>query len=222
MIDEYKAGQFGTIDEHQQQYFDQRSIERTLITCILSSTWTYEKATNAADVFLREFRGNGIGLNEDAIELLLRSNRVRHRFPKSKARQLKASLSAIDKIQESPVDFFTGFDSERLARDFVSTNFPGLGYKQSSMFLRDIGVARELAVIDIHIVWFLENVESLKVPNLSKRNYLLLEDYLKAFSDKVGIGMNALDRLIWASVREFRKMKRAKGCGMQYVLPLAG
>ncbi|PBC05382.1 hypothetical protein CK220_05360 [Mesorhizobium sp. WSM3860] len=125
-------------------------------------------------------------------------------------------------MQESVVDFFAKFESARLAREFVSTNFPGLGYKQSSMFLRDIGVAHDLAVIDIHIVWFLENVESVKVASLSKKNYLLLEDYLKSFSDKIGVGMNALDQLIWASVREFRKMKRIKGCGMQYVLPLGG
>lgn len=125
-------------------------------------------------------------------------------------------------MQESAVGFFDKFASERLARDFVSTNFSGLGYKQSSMFLRDIGVARELAVIDIHIIWFLENVESMTVSNLSKKNYLLLEDYLRAFSEKIGISINALDRLIWMSVREFRKMKRNSGCGMQYALPLGG
>ncbi|ESY51391.1 hypothetical protein X745_23285 [Mesorhizobium sp. LNJC374B00] len=225
MIEDYKTGNFGTIDEHAELLVDQRYVERTLITCILSSTWTYEKAIDAADIFLAEFREGDRSSSlpdEETIESLLRSRRIRHRFPKSKARQLKASLSTIDRMQESAVGFFDKFASERLARDFVSTNFSGLGYKQSSMFLRDIGVARELAVIDIHIIWFLENVESMTVSNLSKKNYLLLEDYLRAFSEKIGISINALDRLIWMSVREFRKMKRNSGCGMQYALPLGG
>jgi N-glycosylase/DNA lyase len=223
LILDYKQGKFGTIDEHFYIQTDQKKIEKNLITCILSSNWTYEKALNAADVFVERFGGTTDCMhfpNESTIEMYLRSPAVKHRFPKSKANQILSSLRSMFVLGAPFVDFANQFSSEREARDFVATNFAGMGYKQSSMFLRDIGFAQNLAVIDMHIIWYLVNAENIEVGTLSKKKYLFLEDYLHSVSQRIGISMIALDRLIWVTVREFKKLKRINKCEMQFALPL--
>jgi thermostable 8-oxoguanine DNA glycosylase len=223
LIFEYKEGKFGTLDEQFIAEPDQKQIEKNLITCILSSNWAYERAVNAADNFINIFGSTfefSESPDEQKIELLLRSPAVRHRFPKSKAIQIRSSLESMLGIGTSFSKYMNQFSTEHDAREYVSSTFAGMGYKQSSMFLRDIGIAQNLAVIDLHIIWYLTNAENIEVGTLSKKRYLFLEDYLRSMSQKIGISMIALDRLIWVTVREFRKLKRKNGCEIQFALPL--
>jgi len=78
-------------------------------------------------------------------------------------------------------------------------NVKGLGYKEASHFLRNIGLGEDLAILDRHI---LKNLALLgviaEVPESpSKRLYLEIEKQMTAFSCKVGIPMGQLDLLLW-------------------------
>lgn len=80
-----------------------------------------------------------------------------------------------------------------------SRHFKGLGWKESSHFLRNIGFCG-LAILDRHI---LKNLKALgaidNVPaSLTKKRYLEIEEKLKAFCGKAGIPMDEFDMLIWA------------------------
>ncbi len=92
-----------------------------------------------------------------------------------------------------------GFSSPFAAREWLVQNVKGLGYKEASHFLRNIGLGEDLAILDRHI---LKNLKLLgvidEVPSsLSKRTYLEIEKKMTAFSKRVGIPMGDLDLLLW-------------------------
>jgi N-glycosylase/DNA lyase len=85
-------------------------------------------------------------------------------------------------------------------REWFVTNVKGLGYKESSHFLRNIGVGLDLAILDRHILKNLWEYGVIReVPqSLTKRQYLETEKKMRKFSSKVGIEMGALDLLFWS------------------------
>lgn len=92
-----------------------------------------------------------------------------------------------------------GFSSPFAAREWLVKNVKGLGYKEASHFLRNIGLGDELAILDRHI---LKNLVLLGVieerpVSLSKKTYLDIEKKMTAFSKKIGIPMGHLDLLLW-------------------------
>ncbi|MCK9554744.1 N-glycosylase/DNA lyase [bacterium] len=85
-------------------------------------------------------------------------------------------------------------------RDLLVKNIKGMGYKEASHFLRNIGCGGELAILDVHI---LKNMKRLKIirsipKSITRKQYLLMEKKLKAFSKKTGIPMPDLDLLLWS------------------------
>jgi N-glycosylase/DNA lyase len=92
-----------------------------------------------------------------------------------------------------------GFSNPTAAREWLVENVKGLGYKEASHFLRNIGLGQELAILDRHI---LKNLVLLGVINevptsLSRRIYLEIEKKMTAFSQEANIPMSHLDLLLW-------------------------
>jgi N-glycosylase/DNA lyase len=91
------------------------------------------------------------------------------------------------------------FDSPFAAREWLVDNVLGLGYKEASHFLRNIGLGSDLAILDRHI---LKNLTLLgvidEVPSsLSRKTYLDIERRMTEFSEKIEIPMGQLDLLLW-------------------------
>jgi N-glycosylase/DNA lyase len=91
------------------------------------------------------------------------------------------------------------FSSPFAAREWLVENVLGLGYKEASHFLRNIGMGEDLAILDRHI---LKNLALLgvidEVPSSpTKRIYLEIEKKMTAFSMRAGIPMGELDLLLW-------------------------
>jgi N-glycosylase/DNA lyase len=85
------------------------------------------------------------------------------------------------------------------ARVWLVENVKGLGYKEASHFLRNIGLGEDLAILDRHI---LKNLALLgvidEVPSSpTKRLYLEIERKMAAFSKEAKIPMGQLDLLLW-------------------------
>jgi N-glycosylase/DNA lyase len=92
-----------------------------------------------------------------------------------------------------------GFCSPFAAREWLVQNVKGLGYKEASHFLRNIGLGQELSILDRHI---LKNLVLLGViegvpSSLSKKTYLDIEKKMRAFSEQIGIPMGHLDLVLW-------------------------
>ena len=96
-------------------------------------------------------------------------------------------------------DVISGFSNPDKAREWLVENIKGLGYKEASHYLRNIGLGKNLAILDRHI---LKNLKLMGVideipTTLTKKNYLEIERKMRAFSEKIGIPMGHLDLLLW-------------------------
>jgi N-glycosylase/DNA lyase len=114
-----------------------------------------------------------------------------HRFHNTKAKYIVTARKFIDiKGMVSKMPDFQ-------AREFIVKNIKGLGYKEASHFLRNVGY-KNVAIIDRHILRFLHQEKFItQIPKtISKKNYLEFENILSKF----GIPQNKLDLMIWAKM----------------------
>lgn len=86
-------------------------------------------------------------------------------------------------------------------RDFFARNrdIKGIGYKEASHFLRNIGFSG-YAILDKHILSTLYEfgiIESPKPP-ATRQRYIAIENNLKQFSDDIDIPMDELDLVLWS------------------------
>jgi len=84
-------------------------------------------------------------------------------------------------------------------REWLVANIKGMGYKEASHFLRNIGLGQNLAILDRHI---LKNLVSLgvieEVPSsMSGKRYLEIEDRMRRFAQRESISMDHLDLVLW-------------------------
>ena len=91
-----------------------------------------------------------------------------------------------------------GSDAEELREWFVM-NVKGLGYKEASHFLRNIG-HRNLAILDRHILRNLVRTGVLRsLPKtLTRKRYLDIEKKFRGFAERLNIPMDELDLLFWS------------------------
>lgn len=85
-------------------------------------------------------------------------------------------------------------------REWLVRNVKGLGYKEASHFLRNIGFYNDIAIIDRHI---LKNLKKFGVidnapKTLTKKRYIEIEEKMKVFAEKIGIPFPELDLLFWS------------------------
>jgi N-glycosylase/DNA lyase len=96
---------------------------------------------------------------------------------------------------------FCAFSDPLERRDWLAqeSRIKGLGYKEASHFLRNIGFKGH-AILDKHVLRCLADlglVETAKPPT-SRANYLKLEEMLAAFARDVGIDFDELDLVLWS------------------------
>ncbi|HEY6011594.1 MAG TPA: N-glycosylase/DNA lyase [Nitrospirota bacterium] len=93
------------------------------------------------------------------------------------------------------------FECPVARRDFFAKNkgIKGLGYKEASHFLRNIGFPG-YAILDKHILNSLREmgVISPRMRSTTRAGYLAIEQKLKQFAEELGIDMDHLDLLLWS------------------------
>ena len=109
---------------------------------------------------------------------------VRERYLNGNLKELKNFLTTIKPFE---------------LREWLFTNIKGYGIKEASHFLRNIGLGKELAILDRHILKNLVIFGIIKeIPKtLSKNVYYDIENKMKNFSKKISIPMDHLDLLLW-------------------------
>ena len=172
---------------------DDETLFAELVFCLLTpqskakSCWAAVKRLEDKELLLK---GNE---NEIAREL----NIVR--FRNNKARYIVEARQNLLGNGASLKATLKHFSSSYQAREFLVENVKGLGYKEASHFLRNIGLGNNLAILDRHI---LKNIVHLGVidelpHSLSPKKYLEIERKMAKFAEKVGIPTAHLDILLW-------------------------
>lgn len=117
------------------------------------------------------------------------------RFHKNKTRYLLEMKNKYPKIE---YQLFFGYSADDI-REWLVKNVKGIGYKEASHFLRNIGY-KNMAILDRHILKNLVRVRVLKeLPkSLPKKMYLEIEKKFLNYSKKINISMDELDLLFWS------------------------
>jgi N-glycosylase/DNA lyase len=161
-----------------------------LAYCLLTPQSKAEHAEKAVAVL----RAKDFERKEFNTELLLHQKDFYIRFHKTKAKHLAEMKRQFPTILEQ----CTNGNSSVELRAWLVKNVKGLGWKEASHFLRNIG-HRNLAILDRHILKNLVRTGVLKEApkTLSAKLYLEIEQKFLRFSDEVGISMDELDLTFW-------------------------
>ncbi|VVB70344.1 N-glycosylase/DNA lyase [uncultured archaeon] len=90
------------------------------------------------------------------------------------------------------------FENEFQAREWIVENIKGLGYKEASHFIRNIGY-QNLAILDRHVLNLMKEFKLIKEKpkTLTKNKYLELEEKLKLLAKEVKMTQSELDFYLW-------------------------
>ncbi len=85
-------------------------------------------------------------------------------------------------------------------RNWLIENVKGMSFKESSHFMRNIGLYENIAILDRHILknLYKHNVIDETPKSLNKKKYLEIEEKMRKFSNEVSIPMEELDLLFWS------------------------
>ena len=84
-------------------------------------------------------------------------------------------------------------------REWLVRDIKGLGYKEASHFLRNIGLGDRIAILDRHILRNLVHLDVIQdIPaSMSRSGYMQIEQKMAEFAREIHIPLAHLDLLLW-------------------------
>lgn len=166
-----------------------------LAFCIFTANTSAEMGAKAVDAVRNVLIGGHIG------DLQKRLKGV-YRFPNSRAGYIVHTRNYLKNTLNFELKRkIKSFKNKDELRDFFALNkdIKGLGMKEASHFLRNIGF-RGYAILDKHIINSLHEFGVLKNNKRPKnrREYIEIEEEFKDFSKNINIDMDELDLLLWS------------------------
>ncbi|MEX0932503.1 MAG: N-glycosylase/DNA lyase [Candidatus Pacearchaeota archaeon] len=128
-------------------------------------------------------------------DLAKKLSELGHRFPNARAGFIFEARKHKDNIKET----LSSFENESQMRDWINENIKGIGFKEASHFLRNIGY-KNVAIIDFHIVDLLAReglIEKPKNKSLTLKRYIEIENILKELAEKTKTSLGELDLYLW-------------------------
>lgn len=122
------------------------------------------------------------------------------RFYKQKSGRLLAAREIFSSAKGIRIKEKVFCGDPLVVRDWLVKHVAGLGYKEASHFLRNIGLGKGLAILDRHILRRLKSCGVLKeVPkSLTPKRYLEIEEKMRRFFKQVKIPLDHLDLLFFS------------------------
>lgn len=195
-------------------------LRKELAGCILGSQVRHEMAVAATenleqaglldDSWWTDRRNDEFGTEVLKVlsgqrEALLHSGR--YRFPKARSAQLAKTRDALALIPLTTR--LADCQAPKAIRKGLVVEIPGLGPKQASMFLRNIGKSYDLAILDTHVLRFMDIQDLLPIGQARigtvtgyERTERVVIDYAGTFGYPVGY----LDWAIWATMKAAREL----------------
>jgi len=167
-----------------------------LCFCLL----TPQSKARAADRAIKSLLEKNILFSENKEQILRELVNAGVRFPENKAKYIVEAREFF--THDGKIDIKSKLDkgSASAKREWLIENVKGLGYKEASHFLRNVGLGFELAILDRHIMKNLIEYGVIdEIPKcLSRKCYLFFEEKMKNFSKQVNIPLAELDLLFWS------------------------
>jgi N-glycosylase/DNA lyase len=160
-----------------------------LCFCLMTANFQAEKSIKIQDALCTVFPA----LPEEKLSAELRKHG--HRFPNMRAKFIVEARKH-NKGLRAVLD---SFSDDQARRNWLVGNVKGLGMKESSHFLRNIGY-RNYAIIDFHIIDKLADsglVEKPKNKSLTQKKYVEIENILKEIGRQAKLSQAELDLYLW-------------------------
>jgi len=154
-----------------------------LCFCILVANTSIQKSQ---EVFRKIGRGF-LYLQKDKLKKKLK--KAGYRFYNKRTEYIISARRFIKKL-----NFISKDKNEKELREWLVDNIKGIGWKEASHFLRNLGF-KNFAILDRHVLKILDKYKLLdKIPlTLSMKNYLEIEAKLKNIADHLKITPAELD-----------------------------
>ncbi len=132
-------------------------------------------------------------LENPSVNILSALREAGVRFYNRKMVYIREAFSNFDKIIRA-----LEFENKAARRELLKVK--GLGMKEASHFLRNVG-RRDVAIIDRHILrWLVEKEYIEKIPTLTERKYVEIEKTLSEIAEEFDCSLAELDLRIWAEM----------------------
>ena len=167
-------------------------LREMIVAAVIGSGVRYELASSMAKTLVE---------NPTATQIELISSR--HRFPNQTKKRLNAIFANHSSILDATVGWLVKpkcvFRNRRMMADLV----PGLGPKQASFLFSCSGYGQEIAVLDRHILKYLQLIGLTEASNMPAtwKKYEGLETTFLSYSSEKNIRADALDVAIWITMR---------------------
>ncbi len=158
-----------------------------LCFCILTANTSAEMGIRTQEIIgLEGF------LNFDEETMRKRLKEARYRFYNVRSKFLVQSRWIVDELPH-----IIAMKDRIGARDYLVNNLKGIGYKEASHFLRNVGVF-DFSILDKHILNMIrkEHPER-KFLVGSRKNYLETEKTILEFADSISLEPGILDLYLW-------------------------
>jgi len=173
------------IEARLREFERKRSREEIFLElafCLLVANYRLEKALE----ILEELGEEITTLDEVGLKKELR--RLGYRFWNKRAGYLIEARRRLDEVIE-----VVERKRPKEAREWMVKNVKGLGYKEASHFLRNLGV-RDLAILDRHVMRILKRYGMTNYDATPpKSEYLRIEQKLRGIASKLGMDLAELD-----------------------------
>ncbi len=150
-----------------------------LCFCILTANSKAETAINIQNEIGEDFDKLSF---EEIRDCIIKN---KHRFHNNKAKYI-VETRKFKNIKED-LENFDEFEK----REFLVKNVKGIGYKEASHFLRNVGY-KNLAILDRHILALMNEEKP-----LNKNNYLEIEKKFNKIAKKLNMNSAELDLYMW-------------------------
>jgi N-glycosylase/DNA lyase len=171
-----------------------------LAYCLLTS----QSSAAHAEQAIAQLRHAGFHVQDINPEPILRNKKHYIRFHKMKTRYLVEMKKQFPEIIQKISEGSRAFEM----REWLVRHVLGLGYKEATHFLRNIGKNDGLAILDRHILRYLKRLGVIRsIPkSMNKKRYFNIEQRFMKFAAKSGIVLDELDLVLWSmATGEIRK-----------------
>ncbi len=185
MIESLKKSEIKRVVDKRMAEFsstkkDFNSLFRELAFCILT-------AGTSAELGIKTINHLGDTLFYGSEEEITKKLKEVYRFHTIRAKYLYEARNSFKKINIY----------DKNIREELVKNIKGIGMKEASHFLRNIGF-EDYAIIDFHIVDVLVNAGLIEKPKtLTEKKYLEIENVLRKISIKTNLNLGELDLYLW-------------------------
>jgi N-glycosylase/DNA lyase len=160
---------------------------KELCFCILCANYNAERG-----IKIQEEIGEGF-LTLQKSKLTRRLRQLGYRYPETRARYIVEAREYKDSLKK----IVNSYSSDVDLREWLVKNVTGIGYKESSHFIRNIGHTG-ISIIDFHILDILEKCGLIAKPKtLTKSKYLEIENILQGIARSAGLSPGELDLYLW-------------------------